>query len=204
MITRIFHVTDEYTSMYFLVTVFEEVDKSICKEIGISPGFKIINRMSGRVVDSCAGYKFNPNFCNESIEDQSRKYVSDGTSNAFGILLSDVENIKKLPETINVQQIREYWVKTRRMSFVDKNIIETIDEYSPECLRKCLYSTPYSKHISLVDISEDKVVYDVSSSTDLKYLLPKYLWIPVEEGTIDYLNTVEICSFMEKLIKPEL
>lgn len=203
MITRIFHVTDEYTSMYFLVTVFEEVDKAICKEIGISPGFKIINRMSGRVVDSCAGYRFDPDSYDGSSEEQSRKYVNDGTSNAFGILLSDVGNIKKLPETINVQKIREFWVKTSRMTFVDKNIIKTIDEYGPECLRKCLYSTPFSKHISLINISEDKVVYDVSSSMDLKYLLPKYLWIPIEEGTIDYLNSVDICSFMKNLIKPE-
>ena len=203
MITRIFHVTDEFTSMYFLVTVFEEIDKSICKKIGISPGFKIINRLSGRVVDSCAGYRFNPDFYDESIEDQSRKYISDGTSNAFGILLSDVENIKKLPETINVQQIREYWVKTNRMIFVDKDIIETIDEYGPEGLRKCLYATPFSKHIALVDISEDKVVYDVSTSMELKYIVPKYLWIPVEEGTSEYLDSVEICSFMKKFIKPE-
>ena len=203
MITRIFHVTDEGTLMYFLVTMFEEIDKSICKEIGISPGFKIINRMSGRVVDSSAGYKFNPDSYDGSIEDQSRKYVTDGTSNAFGILLSDIDNIKKLPETINVQQIREFWVKTSRIIFVDDSIIETIDEYGPERLRKCLYSTPYSKHISLIDISEDKVVFDSGSSMDLKYILPKYLWIPIEEGTIDYLNSVDICSFMKKLLKPE-
>lgn len=203
MITRIFHVTDEYTSMYFLVTVFEEIDKSICKKIGISPGFKIINRLSGRVVDSCAGYRFNPDHYDESIESQSRKYISDGTSNAFGILLSDVENIKKLPATIDVQQIREYWVKTNRMIFISNDIIETIDEYSPEGLRKCVYETPFSKHIALVDISEDKVVYDVSSSMELKNILPKYLWIPVEEGSLEYLNSVEICPFIKKFIKPE-
>lgn len=203
MISRIFNVTDAYTSMYFLVTVFEEVDQSICKKIGIAPGFKIINRMSGRVVDSCAGYEFDPDSYYESITYQSRKYVNDGTSNAFGLLLSEVENINKLPEIINVQQIREFWVKTSRMTFVDEGIIETIDECDPENLRKCIYSTPFSKHISLIDISQDKVVYDVSSSTDLEYLLPKYLWIPVEEGTIDYLNSVDICSFMKNLIKPE-
>lgn len=203
MITRIFHVTDVYTSMYVLVTVFEEIDKSICKKIGISPGFKIINRMSGRVVDNSAGYRFDPNSSDESIEDQSRKYAIDGTSSAFGILLSDVDNIKKLPETINVQQIREFWVKTSKIIFVDDNIIETIDEYGPERLRKCLYSTPYSKHISLIDISENKVVFDVGSSIGLKYTLPKYLWIPVEEGTTDYLNSVDICSFMKELLKPE-
>ena len=203
MITRIFHVTDEYTSMYFLVTVFEEIDESICKEIGISPGFIIINRMSGRVVDSSAGYRFDPNSYDESIEDQSRKYVIDGTSNAFGILLSDVNNIKKLPETVNVKQIREFWIKTSRMKFINDGILETIDEYGPERLRKCLYSTHYSKHISLIDITEDKVVFDEGSSMDLKYILPKYLWIPVEESRIDYLKSVDICSFMNKLLKPE-
>jgi len=203
MITRIFRVTDTGTLMHFLVTIFEQVDQSICNKIGISPGFKIINRMAGRVVDTFAGYRFAPDSYDESIGDQSRKYVTDGTSNAFGLLLNEIDDIRKLPDTISVEQIREFWVRSSRTIFIDDSIFETIDEHEAKNLRKCLYSTPYAIHIALIDTATNKVVYEVSSSSDLKFILPKYLWIPVKEGKIEYLKEIEICSFMSEFIKPE-
>jgi len=204
MITRIFHVTDAITSEYFLVTLFEEVDLPVCQHMGISPGFKIINRISGRVVESCAGYRFDPESYCESMIEQSRKFIQDGTADTFGLLLSEIENIRKLPDTIDVEQIREFWIKVSRSKLVSSSIIETISECGSDSLVKCLYSGGRMHHIALIDSSQNKVVYDMSTtSTELEYILPEYLWIPVREGDIEYLNKIDIYPFQKRFIKPE-
>lgn len=200
MITRIFKVTDTGTLMYFLVTVFEDADKPLCDKIGISPGFRIVNRMAGRVVDTFAGYRFDPD--GEGIEGQSRKYDPDGTSTAFGLLLTELSDIKKMPDSVDVEQIREFWVTTSRTIFISDSLMETIYDYGSNHLRKCLYSTQSSIHIALIDTASNKVIHDVSSTGDLKYILPEYLWLPVKEGALEYLKTIEICWFMKTFIKP--
>lgn len=191
MITRIITVTDDATIMYFLVTVFEEIDKPLCEKIGISPGFKIVNRLAGRVVDTFAGYRFDPD--GESIESQSREYDIDGTSTAFGLLLSNVADIKKIPDTVDVDQIREFWITTSRSIFNNNAILEVIEENDASKLRKCLYYTESSQHIALIDTTTNKVIYDIGSSMDMKYFLPRYLWLPVEEGDLEYLKTIDVC-----------
>lgn len=203
MITRIFKVTDTWTLMYFLVTMFEPIDEPICKEIGISPGFKIANRMAGRVVDTFAGYEFDPDDYDQSIEAQTRGYSLDGTSNAFGLLLSEIKDIRLLPDTVDVEQIRRFWLRSSRGMFIGDGLLEAVQDRDVGHFRKCLYCTSSQRHIAIIDTATDKVVYDTGSSAGLQHTLPQYLWLPVEEGELEYLKKLDICWFMEGFIKPE-
>jgi hypothetical protein len=202
MISRVFAVHDTGTLEYFLVTVFEEVDRVICDKIGISPDFKIINRLSGRVVDSSAGYRFDPEDLDESIAGQSRKFIPDGTCNAFGLLLTATEDIRHLPDEVSVEQIRKFWVASSRTRFLCDGLIETIETYGANKLRKCLYSTEYGNHIALIDVDEAKVIYDASGSRRLENSIVEYLWIPVKEADSKLINSIEQCVFVKHFIKP--
>lgn len=202
MITKIFKVKDYATLIHYLVVQFEENDHEICKEIGIIPGFKIVNRMSGRVVDTFSGYNFDPESDCYSLESQSRKFYSEGTSNAFGLLLNEIDNIKKLPNDIDVEQIRNMWVKSSLTQFIDEGIIETLEEYETNQIRKCLYSTPNNLHIALIDIIKKEVIYDIGSTYKLNFILPKYLWIPVQEADVEFLENIDINIMLKEIIKP--
>jgi hypothetical protein len=83
VITRLFSILDAETQVYYLVNQIEDVDREICEKIGLRPGFKIVNRFSGRYVDGFAGYRFVPG-SSESIETQSKGFDLDGTATAFG------------------------------------------------------------------------------------------------------------------------
>ena len=203
MITRIVKVKDYLTCMYFLVTQFEEVDKTECEKIGIAPGFKIINRISGRVVDTFAGYEFDPERYDESIAEQSKKYVPDGTSHAFGLLLNEFEDIRKLPNEVDVEKIRNIWGRLNRMIFMDDGILKTVEENNIDNLRKCLYSRSRIMCIALIDINKNEMIYEQSSTSDLNAVLPRYLWIPVKEAELEYINKNRALFILESVIKPE-
>lgn len=203
MIIRVFEVLDTATRMHMMVVQFEEVDKKICDKIGIAPGFKIVNRLSGRSVDCFAGYKFVPGDTYYSPEAQSKSFDPDGTVNAFSLLLSEVDNIKKLPGTINVEVIREYWVRTSRGHFLTPGITEILDDYLGHELRKCLYKYSVSIHLAIIDLDNKEVIYDLGASRNIEEIMPKYLWLPVKEATKSELGVIRLCPFKYTLIKPE-
>ncbi len=201
MITRVFEISDTYTKDFYLVVQFEEIDKDLCKKLLIAPGFKIINRIVGRRVESFAGYSFNPEDPYENIENQSSKVQIDGTIQSFGILLSGFKDIKKLPERIDLEKIRRYWSRMRKV-FVNNNIIELIADYSKDDLRKILYRS-IQNHIAIIDVSKNEVLISIGSTSELERLIPEYLWIPVKEISENELNCVEISPFKINIILPE-
>jgi len=203
MITKIFRVLDFATQMYFLVIEFEEADKELCDLLSISPGFKIVNRISGSYVDSYAGYRFNPNILSDSIEGRSRKYCIDGTSNAFSLLLGEVSDIRRLPFEIDVQKIRNFWINTSRGLFIDK-ILEVCEEANRSNLRKCIYRAIDWLHIAIYDVEKKEVIYDISSSASLNEILPKYLWIPVIEAMEKEIDKKKICVYMKEMLRPKI
>lgn len=201
MITKVFEVLDEWTRMFIMVVQFEEVDKDLCHKIGIAPGFKIINRLRGRVVDCFAGYEFDPNDFYYKPESQAKQFVSDGTINAFSILISYTEDIKKLPNTIDVDFVRDFWVKTSRGYFISDGIFETLEESDDHELRKCIYKWGNLNHLAIIDLDTEEVVYDVGSQ-DIERLITEYLWIPAKEATIEEIKPIQLSPFKYVLIKP--
>jgi len=202
MVTRIFEVLDEWTKMFIMVVQFEEVDKELCQKIGIAPRFKIVSRISGRVVDCFAGYEFDPNDYYYKPENQTKNFVTDGTINAFSILLSETKDIKKLPNTINVKLVRDIWVNTCRGHFITGGIMETIAESHDHELRKCIYKWDKLTYLAIIDLDTKEVVYDIGSQ-DIKRLISEYLWIPTKEASIEELKPIKLSPFKYVLLKPE-
>lgn len=200
MITRIFEVLDTATINHFLVVRFEEFDKELCESLHIAPGFTIVNRISGRKVETFAGYRFSPDNPYESIKSQSCEIEEDGTINTFGLILSHTSDIKLLSDKINLESIREYWCDTTGI-FIQK-FIDVIEENDKANLRKCLYKS-LQNHIVLVDIKLKEKVFEVTSTMDVKDMIVEYLWIPVKEIEKCDLENIEICPFKVKIILPE-
>ena len=203
MISRIVEVLDSGTRMFFLITVFEDIDAKYCEKMNISPGFKVVNRISGRYVDCFAGYRFWPNTYDEDIESQSRKINVDGTATTFGMLLSEINDIRLIPDVVNVEAIRHYWIKSDASYFIGERLIAAIEENGSENLRKCLYKFMEPIHLCLINIADKSVVFDTGSTWELEDIIPKYLWVPVKEATHDELMTIELCSFRYQVIKPD-
>ncbi|MEL7981531.1 hypothetical protein AAG584_15900 [Vreelandella titanicae] len=189
--------------MFFLVTIFEDIDSEYCKKMNISPGFKVVNRIAGRYVDGFAGYRFWPNTYDEDIESQSRKIDVDGTATTFGMLLSEINDVRLIPDTVDVEAVRYYWIRTDASFFIGNDLLETIEEHGAENLRKCLYRFMKPTHLCLIDILNNKVVFDTGSARKLEEIIPKYLWVPVKEATEDEISNVDLCPFKYQLIKPD-
>lgn len=201
MITRIFEISDTHTKEFYLVIQFEDIDKALCTRLHISPGFKIVNRINGRQVQTFAGYKFNPIDPYENIECQSSKLQVDGTIQSFGLLIGSIDDIKLLPEKIDLEFIRLYWIRLKN-SFVDKDMLEIIQENDKDDLRKVLYHS-IQNHIAIINIRTKEKLFDIGTTSTIERMVPEFLWIPVKEITKEEMADIEISPFRFDLIIPQ-
>jgi len=200
MITRVFEISDTATKEFYMVVQFEEIDKELCDKLFISPGFKIVSRIKGRKVETFAGYRFNPENSYENIEHQTSSLQVDGTIQSFGLLLSEIDDIKYLPENINLEHIRLYWTKLRYI-FIDDDILEIIENSNKDDLRKILYHS-IQNHIAIINIHTKEKMIDIGTTSELERLVPAYLWIPIKEITKREIVDIEISPFKFDIILP--
>ena len=102
MKTKFVTLLDTGTQMSCLVLQFEEADRNFCKQAGFSPGLKIVLRFSGRAVSCIAGFELRDDYCGK-ISDLSFEMVPDGTIRAFKEMLHYLEDIRMLPDEVNVE-----------------------------------------------------------------------------------------------------
>lgn len=201
MITKIFKILDTDTVAYYLVNQLEEVDKQACNRIGIAPGFKIVSRFGGRKVETFAGYRFLPDSGYESIKSQSSGFDLDGTATAFGLLLSEISDISKLPDVVNVEAIRLSYVNTKASLFIPQELLDAIAEHDRDELRKCIFESILINTV-IVNIITNEVVYSIKSTGDVERELAEYLWIPVREVSEEEFRRIPVTHFRFKMISP--
>ncbi len=203
MRTKIVKVLDDYTEIFYLITQFEEIDIGLCKRIGVNPGFKIVNQLKGKYVGTFSGYSFIPDTY-QDIKYQTHSLDIHGTINAFGILLTATDDIKYIPNEVDVSNIQHFYLRIGyQRSFFD-NIFEVIVDCDRSSLRKYLFKSLRNIHLSIYDIENNELIYDTSSSCGKEYILAKYLWVPIKEISKEELSKIEISPFMYNLIKPEI
>lgn len=192
MRTRLLTILDSMTEIYCLITEFEETDAEICKKIGIPTNFRILNFFSGSYIIPFAGYDFHPEYFKNRVKLEDFA----GTYKATGIILKQTKNIKVLPNPMNVEEIRNHYIRMlhSRDSLLQK-IMEKVNEYEPEKLRKIIFIALKSIHISIINLESKEVIYEAYSTWKKEMVLPLYLWVPLKKITDEELTEVKLSLF---------
>ena len=191
-------VTDTYTRIHVLLLQFEEADKVFSEPARFGPGLKVILRFDGRRVSCIAGYDLRDEF-NGTIEALNTPFPRDGTVNALKEILQNVDDIRKLPDILDVEAFRRAWAMLRRRTFVDPGVRAILEERNHEVLRNVLYRFGAMAHLAIVDVEHREVLFDQATS-GVDWMTAEYLWIPIEEAQEDELSGVDLCPFRYELL----
>lgn len=197
-------VKDEYTEIKYVLLQVEKGDENFFGTKGIRAGYKIVIQILSGEIGASGGYKFIPEY-GESISDRSAKIEKSGTTNALSLLLNSVEDIKILPSSINVNDLRESWLSLKHKYItIKKNIDELIDDgfdIFEGGFKKILYKENWSNCYTIGIVNEDlELVYKTSTSGES--IIGDYLWIPVQELPDEEWNKCkELCNVSGEKIK---
>src|SRR5690349_1829052 len=121
MKTKFVNLLDTGTQMSCLVLQFEDTDKDFCKQAGFSPGLKIVLRFNGRAVSCIAGFELRDDYGGK-ISDLNFKMEPDGTIRAFKEMLHYVDDIRMLPDEVNVESWREDLISLKWSHFLPESL----------------------------------------------------------------------------------
>lgn len=182
---KFLNVLDQATEIKYIILQAEEIDTGFLDENAIPPGYKIVIQLEGSKVAAAGGMKFVPEYIGGSITDQSYKIESSGTANALGLLLNSVDDVKTLPETININNLRESWSALKNKYITIKTDLDKLeDEHGISLenglMKKVLYSNNHSEPYNLAIVDKDYEIEYCKVGADSK-IIADYLWIPLEE-----------------------
>lgn len=185
MRNRLIKIKDSVTQLYCIVNQFEEIDKEKCDEIGIPTNYRIINVFNTSNVCTFAGYNFNSEYFENKV--YSEKY--EGTFKAIGNVINSVSDIKYLPDTIDVEKIRNYYNSFKTNTIIIDSVLEFIREYDTEKLCKILFSESKSITIAIFDIEKKDCVFKQTEYTSqFNNAIVSYLWIPIRELNVSNID----------------
>jgi hypothetical protein len=191
-------VTDTYTRIHVLVLQFEAADKAFAEPARFGPGLKVVLHFDGRRVSCIAGYDLRDEL-DGTIETLSTPFPRDGTVTALKEILHNVDDIRKLPDVVDVEAFRRAWAMLRRRTFVHTGVRAILEERDHEVLRKVLYRWGAMAHLAIVDIERREVLFD-QGTTALDWMVAEYLWIPIEEAQENELSGLDLCPFRYELL----
>ena len=182
------NVFDEGTEMKFLLLQAEECDLDFFKNTGIRPGYKIVIQISGGVA-AAGGFEFIPEH-GSSLHQLSSTIISrSGTTNALGLFLNSVDNIKSLPDCIDVDNLRNSWlalkskyrtIKTKLDELYEEEVLNDEQDF-----RKVLYKKKYLSGIETAVVNQNLESLWSTSSTNQNSQIADFLWIPFDEVNDD-------------------
>lgn len=190
-------LTDEGTLIPILVLEFEESDNDFLKKSGWSAGLRIVLNFSTKRITCISGKSFRDRF-GETIEELSQKMDSNGTIISFKESLSYIQDIRQLPDEFDVESYRVHRNMVRNRRFIDREILDILDNYGMEyCathIRKHKYTKTYSDyiHIAIFDKKTKELLTDIGRSP--KYELDissEYMWIPIPVANGDEIKCFE-------------
>lgn len=183
--------------MHFLVLQFEEVDR----DSGFAPGLKVALQVDGRGVSCIGGQELREQF-GTTIQNLSRPMDENGTTVAFKEVLHYVDNVRALPDEIDVEDWREEFSVLKGNSyFMPPEVRNILAEYSKEHLRKVAYRKVYyllpelapRLHLAIVNVQDKELLIDMGSSPEiLEMRIAQFLWIPLEMPTEDELKGFDL------------
>lgn len=181
------NVIDEGTEMKFLLLQAEECDSDFFENTGIRPGYKIVIQISGGVA-AAGGFEFIPEH-GSSLHERSRKIDRSGTTNALGLFLNSVDNIKSLPNCIDVDNLRNSWLALKSKYGTIKTSLDELYEEGvladEQNLRKVLYKKKYLTCMETAIVDQNLESLWSTSSTNKNSQIADYLWIPFDEVNED-------------------
>jgi hypothetical protein len=202
MKTKFVELRDTGTQMSCLVLQFEDTDKNFCKQAGFSPGLKIVLRFNGRAVSCIAGFELRDDYGGE-ISDLSFEMVPDGTIRAFKEMLHYVDDIRVLPDEVNVESWREDLISLKWSHFIPESLQDILEEFEHSALRKVAYRPKGLRmpHWAIINKEKNEVVFDTSSTeTNLPRFIAPFLWIPIQTATTEELESVELTPFAYEIL----
>lgn len=188
-------VLDEFTEMKFILLQVEKFDEDFFKSNGIKEGYKIVVQLQGSHTAAAGGYKFVPEYIGSSISERSCKIQKSGTTNAFSLLLNSVEDIKILPPSINVNDLRKSWLSLKSKYSTIKNKLDQLQDEGVDIIngeyKKILYKQRGSKSYNIGIVDEElKLIYQISNNS--KSIIGDYLWIPIDElSEVEWIKCTE-------------
>jgi hypothetical protein len=195
--TKFVKVRDHWTVIHFLVLQFEEVDK----ESGFAPGLKVALQVDGRGVSCIGGYDLREQF-GATIQSLSRPMDNNGTTVAFKEVLHFVDNVRALPDEIDVEDWREEFFGLKGdYYFMPPDVRQILAEYPHHHLRKVAYRRGYALlpevaptlHLAIIDVHDKELLTDIGSSPELlEFRIAQFLWIPLEMATEDELKGFDL------------
>ena len=188
MRTRLLKILDEGTSMHCLVTQFEPSDIKECQSIGIDTSFKILNVFQDSYISTFAGYKFSKDY----FKNRVRKDVYEGTSKAIGRIVDQIQDIRYLPNPLNVCAARETYNKINSGMIYLSEIISIISDETEEYLKKTIFSTSNYIHLCIVNVKTSKVIWETYSSWNEAEAFCIYLWIPLNPMSSEEKEKIKV------------
>lgn len=195
-------VLDEGTEEKYIILQTEEVDSKFFHN-NISPGYKIVIQVNGSKVAAAGGINFFPDYLGDSIADQSYKIEASGTSNALGLLLNSVEDVKTLPDIINIDELRESCIALNNRYITIKTELDEFEkEQGISLLNDSYKKVLYSSNSSLLKLAIVDMDYAIQYSISYKdsNIIGDFLWIPLEELSeneykkFQEVNGLEFCK----------
>jgi hypothetical protein len=200
MKTKVLYLRDDSTLMPCIVVQFEELDREFCDKAGFAPGLKVVLRFSGSRVTCLAGFDLRDAFGGR-IENLSECMRPDGTIIAFKEILHFVDDIRVLPDNLDVESFREEFFRLSAPPFLGE-LGEVLEERSSGSLRKVLYAMAGWIHLAIVDVETTSVVYDrgsTSGRTDT-CVWADYLWVPLRPLSTEEAGLVSLSPFRHDIL----
>jgi hypothetical protein len=195
---------DEYTEIKYVLLQVEKGDENFFRAKGIQAGYIIVIQILSGEIGASGGYKFIPEY-GESISDRSAKIENSGTTNALSLLLNSVEDIKMLPSSINVNDLRESWLSLKNKYITIKNSIDKLIDDGFDIFeggfKKILFKENWSNSYTIGIVNEDlELIYTTSKSGVL--IIGDYMWIPIKElSDKEWSKCKELCNVSGDKIK---
>jgi len=180
--------------MACIVLQFEEVDAPFCDAAGFSPGLKVVLRFYGRRVTCFAGYELRDDYGGH-LQELTGVMESDGTIRAFKELLHYVDDIRVLPDELDVRDIRKARDLVNRPGVLhglgdwleDQNDWDLLRKVLFQCENCLMRDGKGPMHLAVVHATSGEVLYD-TSTTDAEYIRMQYLWTPLDVATPEELG----------------
>lgn len=177
-------VIDEGTEMKFILLQTEECDMDLFKGTGIRTGYKIVIQITGGIA-AAGGFNFVPEY-GSSLHERSREIIKEsGTTNALGLYLNSTDNIKSLPDCIDVNNLRKSWTALKSKYFTIKTHLDRLYEEGvlaeEEQFKKVLFRTKILSGLNIAIVDQElKSLWTTHTSSE-RTQIADYLWIPFDE-----------------------
>jgi hypothetical protein len=200
MKTKFVRVTDSGTLMRFLVIEFEDFDPFV-DEGFVTPRMRLVLSLNGAEIGRASAYPSPPDCPPSYTYWHKASFPSDATSESFLSVLKYFNDIKTLPDPLDVKVARDaYWLLFHRQ-FVPSDLLETLADRKMTAVRKFAYRAFHRIHIALIDLDERERIYDCAGFRE-KELDTVWHWIPVREASREELELMDLIPFSHELILP--